>query len=481
MNGHPLAYPPMTKRNVQADEPQKDLFTEREPGILLSRLLDECEFLFVKKLSLNDRDWARLPNKHQAGVYVPPRERDGGFFPPLVAKERNDPEADEIRETFFDIEWLEFDETRQARLVHYLSKGQETHMTRLPKPAFRDLAPASLIVMGRDRDGVYRAITLDSDGDDHEILSDILNLPPDFVSGLFTLRAVKREREEKVLTFIDEVIKAYFDGSIATLADKYGTMPATAELAATARNRFMSEQGLRSMDPFAMAKPGDAIRAINRGVEYEIFRELQMRGRAVELVRLVLGDDPKALTLEKALRSIIVEFPKIDAMLLSAAQQRKSRAGYSFEHHIEAMMIDGGVPFEKQVVIEARKRPDFILPSKALYDDAGRTNREALVLSAKTTLRERWKQVGQEMKNCDLYLATVDENIAANAIEDMASQGIVLVVPESLKNSDTTEYRKQASVISFESFFRSEIGTVRWPLWERRGLVVTDRQYGAKP
>lgn len=462
----------MTKRNVQADEPQKDLFTEREPGILLSRLLDECEALFVKKLSLNDRDWARLPNKHQAGVYVPPRERDGGFFPPLVAKERDDPEADEIRETFFDIEWLEFDETRQARLVHYLSKGQETHMTRLPKPAFRDLAPASLIVMGRDRDGVYRAITLDSDGDDHEILSDILNLPPDFVSGLFTLRAVKREREEKVLTFIDEVIKAYFDGSIATLADKYGTMPATAELAATARNRFMSEQGLRSMDPFAMAKPGDAIRAISRGVEYEIFKELQMRGRAVELVRLVLGDDPKALTPEKALRSIIVEFPKIDAMLLSAAQQRKSRAGYSFEHHIEAMMIDGGVPFEKQVVIEARKRPDFILPSKALYDDAERTNREALVLSAKTTLRERWKQVGQEMKNCDLYLATVDENIAANAIEDMASQGIVLVVPESLKSSDTTEYRKQASVISFESFFRSEIGTVRWPLWERRGLVA---------
>jgi hypothetical protein len=101
------------------------------------------------------------------------------------------------------------------------------------------------------------------------------------------------------------------------------------------------------------------------------------------------------------------------------------------------------------------------------------TNKEALVLSAKTTLRERWKRVGQEMKNCDLYLATVDENIAANAIEDMASQGIVLVVPEGLKNSDTTEYKKQASVISFVSFFNSEIGTVRWPLWVGRGLVTT--------
>ena len=234
----------------------------------------------------------------------------------------------------------------------------------------------------------------------------------------------------------------------------------------------MAEHGFKNMDPFAIAKPGDVIRAISRGVEYEIFKELQMRGRVVELVRLVLGDNPKDVTPEKALRSIIVEFPKIDALLLSAAQQRKSRAGYSFEHHIEAMMIDGGVPFEKQVIIEAKKRPDFILPTRALYDEAGRSNKEALVLSAKTTLRERWKQVRQEMKNCDLYLATVDENIAVNAIEDMAAQGIVLVVPESLKNSDTTEYKKQTSVISFDNFFKSEIGTVRWPLWAGRGLVA---------
>jgi hypothetical protein len=463
----------MKKKDDLAVEAQADLFAEREPGVLLSTMLGECDELFVKKLSLNDRDWSRLRNKHQAGVYVPPKERDGGFFPALVAKKRDDPAADEIREAFFGIDWPEVGETRQARLVHYTSKGPETHMTGLPKAAFCDLAPASLIVVGRCRGGVYKAITLDSQRDDHEILSDMLELPPDFVSGLFKLRAVEREREERALTFIEEVVKAYFDGTIAGLTAKYGSMPATADLAATARARFMEEHGLKNMDPFAMAKPGDVIRAISRGLEYEIFRERQMHGRAVELVRLVLGDDPGALTPEKALRSLIIEFPKIDATLLSAAQQRKSRAGYSFEHHIEAMLIDGGVPFEKQVVIEAKRRPDFILPGRALYAETGRTNKEALVLSAKTTLRERWKQVGQEMKDCDLFLATVDENIAANAIEDMASQGIVLVVPEGLKDSNTTEYKKQASVISFESFFKEEIGTVRWPLWIARGLVAT--------
>ena len=448
-----------------------DLLAESEINTPLTALIDDSETLFVKKLSLNDRDWARLRNKHQAGVYVPPSDRDGGFFPQLAVKVRNTEEAAEIRETFFNIEWPVVGLTKLARLVHYTSKGAETHLTRLPKRSFCDLSPASLLVIGR-RDGKFRGLTIDSESNDYEYLHETLSLPPDFSSGTFELLSVKRERENKVFSFIDEVIKAFFDGRIAELAARYRTMPSTIDLATKARQRYMLENGLTRFNPFAMDRPGDALRAISRGVEYEIFRDLQIRGRAVDLVRLILGDDPKAVSAEKTLRAIVLDFPKIDALLLSAAQQRKSRAGYSFEHHIEAMLIDGKVPFDKQVVIKAKKRPDFILPSHALYADSGRANQEVLVLSAKTTLRERWKQVGQEINNCDLYLATVDENIAANAIEDMASQGIQLVVPESLKNSTTTEYKNQASVLSFKTFFESDISVKRWPLWAAFGLVA---------
>lgn len=442
----------------------------QEPTLLLSKLLDHSDAIFVKKLSLNDRDWSRLPNKHQAGVYVPPAEREGGFFPPLTIKDREDASTKEIREAFFEIEWIDLSETKKARLVNYTSKGQETHLTGLPKPAFRALAPASLLVIGRCNDK-YQALTLDSNSEGYELLDDTLSLAPDFRSGLFVMSSIKNSREEKTLTFIEEAVKAYFDGSIVALAKKYEVMPSTVDLASAARARFMIDNNLSKLNPFDMTKPGDAIREISRGVEYEIFKDLQLRGRALQLIRIILGDDPKAHTAEKALRAIVVEYPKIDALLLSAAQQRKSRAGYSFEHHIEAMMIDGGIPFQKQVVIEAKKRPDFILPSLSLFNETGRTAKEALVLSAKTTLRERWKQVSGEMKNCDLYLATVDENIAANAIEDMASQGILLVVPESLKNSDTTEYKKQTNVLSFKAFFEDEIGKVRWPLWVARELA----------
>lgn len=448
-----------------------DLFSESEaPSGLLETLLDESESIFAKKLSLNDRDWARHSNKHQGGVYVHVEQRDSGFFPRLSKKNREKDGVADIFEAFIDIEWPTVGENKMARLVNYRSKKEETHLTRLPTPPFRDAAPASLLIIGK-RDGRYRAMVVESDSDEYEFVHNILALTPDFVSGVFVLSFIRREREEKAVSFIDEVVRAFFDGSFPALVSRYSCMPTTVELAQTARRQYLTQNGLPNLNPYKMDKPGDALRAISRNVEYEIFKDLQIKIRSIELIRLILGDDPAKVGIEKVLRAIVLNFSKIDAMLLSAAQQRKSRAGYSFEHHIEMMMKDGGIPFDKQVVLEAKKRPDFILPSQVLYKDTKRSHVETLVLSAKTTLRERWKQVGGEIRNCDLFLATVDENIAQNAIRDMKSQGISLVVPESLKNSDMTDYKSEPNVLSFRTFFDVELCEKREGLWKKRGYL----------
>jgi hypothetical protein len=102
------------------------------------------------------------------------------------------------------------------------------------------------------------------------------------------------------------------------------------------------------------------------------------------------------------------------------------------------MLTDGKLPFQKQVVLTDLRRPDFILPSYRVFTDRHRGKSEALVLSAKTTLRERWKQVPSEIENCELFLATVDEQIAGNAVDHMKSLGITLVVPEKLMKSDAS-------------------------------------------
>lgn len=449
--------------------PQPDLFAlEASSEDLLTDLLSRAREVLVKKLSNNDRDWAQRASKHQAGVYIPVDQRDGGFFPKLEAKARANPAADVIREVYFITSWPQVGEERRSRLVNYTSKGGETHMTVLPKAAFSDLGPASWLVMAprsnNPGDG-YVCLTIDSSSDAADLLVQTLDLGPDFVVGVLRPEAVTARERDLILGFAEEVAQAWLAGDIARFSADRAVMPATAELAALARSRFLQGHRLQSLDPFVLETPGDAIREISRVIEWELFRDFQRRERAVELVRALFGDQPRDLDMRAVIRLLVDGVGEIDRIMLSASQQRKSRAGYSFEHQIEAMLEAGNIPFGKQVVIEARKRPDFVLPSlrhlQKVLEGPGR----GLILSAKTTLRERWKQVEREMRGSDLFLATVDETVAANAIEDMASMNITLVVPESLKRSKSTEYVRHDNVVDFASFFGRELRQVRLPTW----------------
>ncbi len=429
---------------------------------LLLALFEKADRLFVKKLSNNDRDWARFENKHQAGVYIPHELRDGGFFPALRVKKRSDPDADEIRERFFGIVWPQAsDEPKETRLVHYTSKGQETHLTRLPKALFSDLLPASFLVMGRIRgepEPLYECLTIDSGSDDAAYLSELLALGPDFSVGEFDPAGIVEEERERILDFAEQVIAAWLAGNIIPFATENAAMPNTTDLAGMARGQFLERHGLAALNPFEIGNPGDALREISRNIEWDLFREFQRRERAVALVRIVMGDDPVTVDAAHVIRRLVDELPEIDRLMLSASQQRKSRAGYSYEHHIEAMLAGGGIPFEKQVIIEARKRPDFILPSLKFINAKKPEAETGLILSAKTTLRERWKQVEREKGKRALYLTTVDENIASNAIEDMASFGVHLVIPESLKDAKETEYEGHKNVLSFREFCDTVVG-----------------------
>lgn len=423
---------------------------------LFTRLLEKADQVLVKKLSNNDRDWARFSNKHQGGVYIPHEQRDGGFFPPLELKERKDGKPDEIWERHFRTDWPQVDELKKTtRLVNYRSKGQETHMTGVPKAAFADLLPASFLVMGRVSDGketFFECLTIDSDSDEATLLADLFDLEPDFLIDVFEPAERRKAEAERILDFAEQVIAAWLSGNVAAFARDNAAMPATVDLARMARGAFTKKYGLEKIDPFALDAPGDALREISRMIEWDLFREYQRRERSVELVRMVLGDEPREVSASAIIRKLIDELPSIDALMLSASQQRKSRAGYSYEHHIEAMLTDGNIPFEKQVILASKKRPDFILPSLSFIDSGMSGSETGLILSAKTTLRERWKQVEREKGSRQLFLTTVDENIAGSAIEDMASFGVNLVIPESLRASKASEYEGHKNVLSFREF-----------------------------
>ena len=321
--------------------------------------------------------------------------------------------------------------------------------------------------MGRSQhkdEMIYHCLTIDSASDEAALLADLLDLGPEFLVGVFDPMRKKEEERDRVLAFAEQVIAAWLAGTIDAFAREVAAMPPTIALARMAQAAFMEKYGLKTINPFAMEHPGDALREISRSIEWDLFRDYQRRERSVELVRIILGDKPGAFTASDVIKLLIDQLPAIDALMLSASQQRKSRAGYSYEHHIETMLAGGGIPFEKQVIIEAKKRPDFILPSLAFIDSGRPESATGLILSAKTTLRERWKQVEREKGARALYLTTVDENIAGNAIEDMAAMGIFLVIPESLMKSKETEYSGHKNVLSFRSFCEAVVGPsmVNW-------------------
>ncbi|WP_418132662.1 type II restriction endonuclease [Variovorax sp. 375MFSha3.1] len=452
---------------------QSDLFTFESDASLdeLTAILEGAERVYLKKLSLNDWQWSENSSAHQGGVYIPHQDRDSGFFPALSLKERAASGAP-IREIWFDLHWPQAETTKTARLVHYTSKGQETHLTNVVKEPFRGVSPASFLVIARRRldsgELQFTAFVADSGGLGVGYLHDLFRFDSNFISGCFVPEAAARESADRAFSYVEQAVRAWREGSLIEFAAAHAMIPSTSRMAELAQAEYMNTNSLSSLNPFTLAAPGDALMRISRDIEYRLFKDFELRARSVELIRIVFGTDSAAVTAEGAIRSLITEFPRIDKVLLSAAQQRKSRAGKSFELHIERLLKDGGVPYEAQVVIESKKRPDFVLPDFLLYSDSARTRQEALVLSAKTTLRERWKQVHSEIQNCDLYLATVDENVAATVISEMAEAGICLVVPESLKTSDAAVYRRQANVISFAEFFETHIRKHRFPLWRAR-------------
>jgi hypothetical protein len=412
--------------------------------------------LLIKKLSRNDCGWADGSEYgHQNGVYIPHAIRESGFFPKL---KNINPDKPHIFESQLKNIWPATGEIKISNLKHYSNKGPEMHFTGLPKDEFAGLTPASLMIGGILREPVngihHWFMIVDSASEEVELLEAMFDLGADFHCGLFDPADALKIQKDETEQLVDELSVALKNGSLVAFINSVSKMPAPEILAAEAQRIFLQQHQLGDLSPYEMPNPGDAIMQISRDIEYSLYKRAERRYRAAEVIRIITSGGTDIVT------SVVRGFPDLDATFLSASQHRKSRAGRSFEQHIARLLRDGKIAFEEQAVTGGR-RPDFVLPSLVVLKAKKRTFEEAMVLSAKTTLRERWKQVTMEKYNCALFLATVDDRVSSDAIDDMSTQGIHLVVPESLKKSKETCYKGKINVITFREFFDDEIALKR--------------------
>lgn len=141
----------------------------------------------------------------------------------------------------------------------------------------------------------------------------------------------------------------------------------------------------------------------------------------------------------------------------SNTQSRRSRAGKEFETIIQVLLNGAGVPAEAQgyLGVETQKKAvDFVVPSVTHYMVAPQN---IAIISVKTTLRERWQEVVEEVSRTKVtkaYLATLDETVHKGTFKVLHDADIVLVTTASncirlrekfAKNDDVDRF-----IISFE-------------------------------
>ena len=129
--------------------------------------------------------------------------------------------------------------------------------------------------------------------------------------------------------------------------------------------------------------------------------------------------------------------------------RRKSRAGKSLEHHLSAIFTVESLIFEEQAITENNKRPDFLFPNATCYHNFEFPADDLTILGAKTTCKDRWRQVINEADRVDeKYLFTLQQGISKNQLKEMADENIKLVVPQSHIDSYPEEYRDSLNTLS---------------------------------
>lgn len=168
--------------------------------------------------------------------------------------------------------------------------------------------------------------------------------------------------------------------------------------------------------------------------EFEIFKSVE---EAVEAPAITKGF------------ADIEEFIKRAQTVL---QRRKSRAGRSLELQAREIFLEErlveGVNFSHQPESEAGKRPDFLFPSQEHYQNGAFPAARLRMLAAKTTCKDRWRQVINEADRIPIkHLLTLQQGVSENQFSEMHDAGVRLVVPSTLMEAYPVAVRPQLQTL----------------------------------
>jgi hypothetical protein len=144
----------------------------------------------------------------------------------------------------------------------------------------------------------------------------------------------------------------------------------------------------------------------------------------------------------EGIKRILLEFiPLAINMEFRLSNKRKARGGTTFERIVERLLKLAKVRCEKPKRRDRKehkelKSIDMVSPD---VKTALEKRDKAIFISAKRTLRERWKQVTYELehlKGARLYLVTINGDISEDTANAMGDAGIIVYVPDEVKERE---------------------------------------------
>ena len=117
--------------------------------------------------------------------------------------------------------------------------------------------------------------------------------------------------------------------------------------------------------------------------------------------------------------------------------------GHAFENHLVAVFESYKLQFERGCRTENHSKPDFLFPSCEAYHTTSFPSEWLTMLGAKSTCKERWRQVLAEAARIQhKHLLTLEGGISINQTNEMMSNSLQLVVPSPIHESYQNEQRE---------------------------------------
>ena len=366
---------------------------------------------YCKFLSAND---SGATGGHQSGILISKSAKDMMFTQALG--------NENILKRTVEIQWQN-DLRTESSFTYYSSKN-ELRITKFGRsfPFLNPEQTGALFVFTRQSADQYSAFFLETEDDIEQFLS-AFGIGPTETNHMIDTSAVLPETQERI------AIQEFID----TLTVDFPLSDVMSAAARDIQNRVYNHLEYIRTNP-----DRKIIEWTN--TEYALFR-------AIEHARY--GDK-----ISHGFTSVD-EFITMSNMVLN---RRKSRAGKSLEHHLSAIFDGNNIQYTAQSVTEGNKKPDFLFPSQAAYHNATFPTDKLISLAAKTTCKDRWRQVINEadrLRGLPKYLCTLQQGISPAQMDEMQAENVILVVPRPYIASYPADRRDRIwTVIKFVDYVR---------------------------